>query len=262
MKTPSGSVIFLTGAAHGIVEATARSLGAKGFRLGLVDRDADALARVAREISNSGAVALAEAADVTDCDALRSAFRVLEDRLGPPNVLVAGAGIGGLTLLPDIEPATLLKMLNVNVVGVANAIDAVLPGMTARGAGHLVGISSVAGFRGLPWMASYSASKAALSAYLEGLRPALKRRGVTVTTVFPGFVRTALTAETPFRKPVKMLEPAEAAEYLVRAIIRRPRDFVFPFSAAFGMGLIRRLPNALFDRMMDHAGPRALTTNF
>ncbi len=196
MKTKADSVIFLTGAAHGIVEATARTLAAKGFRLGLVDRDAEALARVAREISSSGAVGVAEPADVTDASALRSAFQKLEARIGPPDVLVAGAGIGGLTLLPDIEPATLRKMLDVNVVGVANAIDAVLPGMTARGAGHLVGISSVAGFRGLPWMASYSASKAALSAYLEGLRPAAQAPGVTVTTVYPGFVRTAAPPPT------------------------------------------------------------------
>src|SRR5438874_2459247 len=83
----------------------------------------------------------------------------------------------------------------------------------ARGSGHIVGISSVAGYRGLPWMPGYSASKAALTTYLEALRPALKRRGVTVTTVYPGFVRTAMTVETPFRKPVPMLEPNEAAEY-------------------------------------------------
>ncbi len=59
-----------------------------------------------------------------------------------------------------------------------------------------------------------------------------------------------------------MLEPAQAAAYLARAIIRRPRDFVFPLSTAFGMGLVRRLPNSLFDWMMDRAGPRALTTDF
>ena len=153
-------------------------------------------------------------------------------------------------------------MLDVNVLGVARTIEAVLPGMVARGAGHLVGISSVAGYRGLPWMPGYSASKAALTTYLEALRPALKRRGVTITTVYPGFVRTAMTVETPFRKPVAMLEPEQAAEYLVRAIIRRPRDLVFPASIAFGMGLLRRLPSALFDWMMDRAGPQVLTSDF
>jgi short-subunit dehydrogenase len=153
-------------------------------------------------------------------------------------------------------------MLDVNVVGVAHTIEALLPGMLARRRGHIVGISSVAGYRGLPWTASYSASKAALSTYLEGLRPALRGRGITVTTVCPGFVRTAMTSGTPFRKPVPMMEPEAAARYLVRAIRRKPRDYAFPWSTAVGMAFLRLLPNRLFDLMMERAGPRALTTEF
>ena len=92
-------------------------------------------------------------------------------------------------------------MLEVNVIGVAHAIEAVLPGMIARGAGHIVGVASVAGYRGFPWMISYSASKAALIAYLEALRPGLRRRGVTVTTVCPGFVRTRMCTSVPVSAP-------------------------------------------------------------
>jgi short-subunit dehydrogenase len=145
---------------------------------------------------------------------------------------------------------------------VARSIEAVLPGMIARGSGHIVGVSSVAGFRGMPWMASYSASKAALSTYLEAIRPALKRRGVTITTACPGFVRTALTADTPFRNPVKMMEPEEAGRHLARAALRRPRNCVFPMSTSIGMSFLRHAPDRLFDWMMDRAGPRALTTDF
>jgi short-subunit dehydrogenase len=255
-------VIVVTGAAHGIGRATAMALGARGDRVGLIDRDAKALAEVAGAIGKAGGLAVAAAADVTDRAAVRAAMATLEEAVGPVDVVVCCAGVGGLTLLPDLDPPALRAMLEVNVVGVAHTIDAVLPGMMARGGGHIVGVSSVAGYRGLPWMASYSASKAALSAYLEGLRPALKRRGVTITTVCPGFVRTALTADTPFRKPVPMLEPDQAATYLLRAIDRRPRDYVFPRSTAFGMGLLRRMPDRVFDWMMDRAGPRALTTDF
>jgi short-subunit dehydrogenase len=134
--------------------------------------------------------------------------------------------------------------------------------MFARGSGHLVGIASVAGYRGMPWMPGYSASKAAIATYLEGLRPALKRRGVTITTVFPGFVATGMTLATPFCRPVSMLRAEEAAAYVVRAVERRPRDYTFPPSAALGMGILRRLPNWAFDLLMDRAGPRALTTEF
>ncbi|RUL87433.1 SDR family NAD(P)-dependent oxidoreductase [Tautonia sociabilis] len=254
--------ILLTGAAHGIGRATALALASRGYALGLIDRDAEALAGVVGEIGEREGALSFRVSDVTDLDAMREAVLGVESAVGPTGTLVACAGIGSLTLLPDLDPAALRAMLDVNVVGVANAIAAVLPGMIARGGGHVVGISSVAGVRGMPWMASYSASKAALTTYLEGLRPALKRRGVSVTTVYPGFVRTAMTEGTPFRRPVPMLEPEQAAAQLVRAIERRPRDLAFPMSAALGMGLLRRLPNRVYDRMMDRAGPRALTVDF
>ncbi len=254
--------IYLTGASHGIGRATAQALSLHEHRLGLMDRDGASLATVVGPIRESGKTVASAVADVTDQAFLRSAIASIEAEIGPPDVLVACAGIGGLTLLPNLDPSALRAMLDVNVVGVAHAIDAVLPGMIARGSGHIVGVSSVAGYRGLPWMASYCATKAALSAYLEGLRPALKRRGVTITTVYPGFVRTALTENTPFRRPVKMMEPEAAALHLVHAIERRPRNYVFPLGAALGMGLLKRLPDCVFDWMMDRAGPKALTVDF
>jgi short-subunit dehydrogenase len=258
----SRPVVYLTGAANGIGRATAEALAERGYPLGLIDRDGPRLDALADAMRARGARVAAEPADVTDAAAVRGAFGRFEPQVGPPGVLVACAGVGGLTLWPNLDPSALRAMLEVNVVGVANALDAVLPGMAARGGGHVVGVSSVAGYRGLPWMPSYSASKAALTAYLEGLRPALKRRGVTITTACPGFVRTALTDSTPFRRPVAMLEPAQAAVQLVRAIERRPRNHVFPWSTKVGMGLLRRLPDRVFDWMMDRAGPRALTVDF
>jgi short-subunit dehydrogenase len=254
--------IFLTGAGRGIGRATALALAARGYRLGLMDRDAAGLSDLSEHLHESRRSHSVRAVDVTNLECMRTATAELEGEVGPPDVLVACAGIGGLTLLPDLQPEALRSMLEVNVVGVANAIDAVLPGMMARQCGHLVGISSVAGYRGMPWMAAYSASKAALTTYLEGLRPALKRRGVTITTVYPGFVRTAMTEDTPFRRPIRMMEPEQAAAYLVRAIERRPRDAAFPPGTALGMELVRRMPGRVYDWMMDRAGPEALTVDF
>ena len=96
----------------------------------------------------------------------------------------------------------------------------------------------MAGYRGFPWMISYSASKAALIAYLEAMRPGLRRRGVTVTTVCPGFVRTKMCTDVPYQRPVKMIEPEEAARHLVRAVERRPRNCVFPFSMRIGLAIL------------------------
>jgi short-subunit dehydrogenase len=257
-----GPVALMTGAAGGIGQATARLLAARGYRLALIDRAEQPLAALADELGQYGAAVGVQAVDVRAPGAVKEAVSVLERTLGPTDVLVACAGVGTLSSALDLDIEGFRTMLEVNVLGVAATIEAVLPGMFTRGKGHIVGIASVAGYRGLPWMPGYSASKAALATYLEGLRPALKRRGVRITTVYPGFVRTAMTAGTPFRRPVKMLEPADAARYLVGAIIRRPRDASFPLSAALGMGLLRRLPGRLFDRLMDRIGPEALTTEF
>lgn len=254
----TGRVVLLTGAARGIGRASALALAARGFRLVLVDRDREGLESLGALVPGARVVA----ADVTDPAAMRAVARAAEAEVGPVEAVVACAGVGDLTRLPDLELDALRAMMEVNFLGVAYTIAAVLPGMVERRRGHIVGISSVAGFRGLPWMASYSASKAAVSTYLEALRPALKRRGVTITTVCPGFVRTAMTANTPFRKPPAMMEPEEAARHIVRAVERRPRNHVFPIGTAVGMAVLRYMPDRVFDWMMDRAGPRALTTEF
>ena len=255
--------VLLTGAAHGIGRATALALAAGGSRLALLDRDSGPLDEATVAARRAGSPQVEQAtADVRDRDAVQDAVKRLMKGVGPIDVLVACAGIGNISNSIDLDTAGLRKILEVNVLGVAHAIEAVLPAMYARGRGHIVGLASVAAYRGMPWMPAYSASKAALANYLEGLRPGLKRRGVTITTVYPGFVATGLTAGTPFRKPVKMLTPEQAATHLVRAIERRPRDCVFPLSAALGMGLLRRLSGRAFDRVMDRIGPEALTGEF
>lgn len=260
--TTNGPVVLLTGAANGIGRATAGALARRGFRVGLIDRDGESLEAVARDLGQSGASAWAVEADVCDSGSLADAVAATEAALGPVDTVVACAGVGRLSTATDLDLDGFRQMLEVNVLGVARTIEAVLPGMYTRKRGHIVGISSVAGYRGMPWMPGYSASKAALATYLEALRPALKLRGVRITTLYPGFVRTGLTVQTPFRNPVPMLEPGQAAEYIVRAVLKRPRDYTFPLSTRLGMGLLRRLPNRLFDFSMDRAGPRALTTEF
>ena len=111
-------------------------------------------------------------ADVSQRQPLRQAVKDMEAALGPVDVLLACAGFGTLTLVPDLALDTLRRTFEVNLFGVAESIEAVLPGMLTRGKGHLVGVASLAGYRGFPWMISYSASKAGLIAYLEAIHPA------------------------------------------------------------------------------------------
>ncbi len=205
---------------------------------------------------------MARPADVSRRSTLRQSVKEIEQELGPIDVLVACAGFGTLTLVPDLALDTLRRTFEVNMFGVAESIEAVLPNMLLRRRGHIVGIASLAGYRGFPWMISYSASKAALIAYLEALRPGLARRGITVTTVCPGFVRTAMSTGVPYKREVKMIEPEQAALHLVRAILKKPRNCVFPFSMRMGLALLKHMPDRLFDWLMRRAGPEALVVDF
>jgi short-subunit dehydrogenase len=254
--------VLITGAAHGIGHATAVALARRGTPVGLIDRDAPALAELNQSLLDDGANVTSAAVDVTDRDALLQAVADITAALGPIEVLVACAGIGTLTLVPELDTLFLRQTLNVNLVGVAQSIEAVLPAMIARGRGHLVGVASLAGYRGFPWMISYSASKAALIAYLEAMRPGLRRRGVTVTTVCPGFVRTRMCTGIPYQRPVKMIEPEVAARHIVRAIERRPRNCVFPLSMRIGVAILKYMPDSFFDRLMRWVGPQALHVEF
>ena len=149
----------------------------------------------------AGGVAVAAAADVGDRSALRAAIAELETRLGPTDVMVANAGFGAPTRLDPLNIAEVEQTIRVNVLGVVYSIEAVLPGMIARGSGHLLAVSSLGAFKGLPGESAYCASKAAVNAYMEGLRIALRSKGVVVTTVCPGFVETPMTpmdTATPF----------------------------------------------------------------
>lgn len=254
--------VLITGAANGIGRATTLELARNGVRMGLIDIDSTGLESLANELRDAGAIFVAETADVSWRWQLCQAVKEIEAALGPVDVLVACAGFGTLTLVPDLALDTLRHTFEVNLFGVAESIEAVLPGMLNRGRGHLVGVASLAGYRGFPWMISYSASKAALIAYLEALRPGLARRGITVTTACPGFVRTAMSTGVPYKRKVKMIEPEQAAQHLVRAILRRPRNCVFPWSMGMGLAILKLMPDRLFDWLMRRAGPEALAVDF
>ena len=121
--------------------------------------------------------------------------------------------------------------------------------MIEHGSGQIVGVSSLAGYRGLAGSAGYCASKAGLSALLESLRLEARAYGITVTTICPGFVKTPLTDKNTFSMPFLMeLEPA--TEHMFRAIIQGRSEYAFPWTLASLVKGGRFLPNFLYDRMM------------
>ena len=179
-----------------------------------------------------------------------AAIAEIEGRLGPTDVMVANAGFGAPTRLDPLNIDDVEQTFRVNLMGVIYSIEAVLPGMLARRRGHLLAVSSLAGYKGLPGESAYCASKAAVNVYMEGLRIALRGEGVVVTTVCPGFVQTPMApmdaAATPF------VMSAEAAADRIARLIARRRGGVhrFPRRMAMLMSLIARLPDAVVARLV------------
>jgi short-subunit dehydrogenase len=245
-----GKIAVVTGAASGMGRALCRELAREGVRLGLLDRDAAGLASLEEELQKQGTPCRSAVADVGDRQAVRSGIDALVSALGPVDVLVACAGITGATFVDDLAVEETEAILRVNVLGVVYSLEAVLPDMLARQRGHIVALSSLAGCRGLPFAAAYSASKAALMTYLESLRPSLWRRGIAVTTVLPGFVRTPLMMNAPVQPRMAMMEPEVAAKHILRAIRRRSRVYAFPWSTSLLLRVLRWLPPWLYDWCM------------
>ncbi|MDB5306643.1 MAG: putative oxidoreductase [Gemmataceae bacterium] len=241
--TFTGRTTVITGASSGIGRALAVALAARGARVGVTARRADRLADLAREIRATGGTVETAPADVADRPALLAAVRTLEARLGPADLLIANAGMSYHTGAAEMNVPRVEEIMRVNFLGVVYAVEAVLPGMIERGHGHVVGMSSLAAFKGFPGAAAYCASKAALNAYLEGLRIELRSKGVAVTTVCPGFVNTPIVANNP-AMPF-LMEPDEAARRILRALRRRPGVFSFPWPLAVLMKLAKWAPDWL-----------------
>jgi short-subunit dehydrogenase len=245
----AGQVAVVTGASSGIGWELARALAAQGARVGLVARRREALEQLAAEIGKGGGTAAVAPADVADRAATVAAIHDVAARLGPVDLLVANAGVGAPTLLEPFNVAEIERMFQVNTLGVVYAIEAVLPEMLRRGRGHLAAVSSLGAYKGLPGESAYCASKAAVNTFLEGLRVQLRGRGVAVTTVCPGFVRTPMTSVNEFSMPFVM-GADEAARRIVRALGRRVKVFNFPWPTTRLMKLTRWLPDWVLARVM------------
>ena len=163
----------------------------------------------------------------------------------------AGVSRGTLTDHAEDLPA-FRSVFDTNVMGIVNAFQPFIAAMRAARRGALVGIASVAGFRGIPGSGAYSASKAAAIAYLESLRVELHGSGVAVVTIYPGYVATPLTAKNPYRIPF-LIDPDDAARRIARAIAARRRLCVVPWPMAIAGRAFALLPRPLYDRMLAKA---------
>ena len=242
-------VAVITGASSGIGWALARTLAAEGCKVGLVARRQEQLAELTREIEKSGGNAAFAVADVAERAQAVAAIRELASRLGPIDLLVANAGVGAPTTLTPFNVGDVEKMFRVNVLGVVYSLEAVLPQMLEQRRGHLAAISSLAAYKGLPGESGYTSSKAAVNAFMDGLRVQLRSKGIAVTTICPGFVKTPMTEVNEFKMPW-LLTAEEAARRIVRALKRKSKVYNFPWQMALFMKFARWAPDWLVERMM------------
>lgn len=237
----------ITGASSGIGRAMAKALAARGARVGVTARRADRLAELVQEVRAAGGTIEAETADVTDRPAQIAAVHALAAKLGPVDLMIANAGLGQTAGADPMNVPVFEQMVKVNLLGVAYAFEAVMESMLARRSGHLVAISSLAAYKGLPGSAGYCATKAAVNTYCEGLRIELHGRGVAVTCVCPGFIRTEMTAGKTHPMPL-LISADEAARRILRVLPGRPGVFNFPWPMALLMRLARWLPDWVIAR--------------
>lgn len=248
-------VVFLTGASSGIGEALAIALAEKGAILGLLARREDLLKKIAEKCEKGSGTARIFAVDVTDEKGVTEAAQSLIKEFGRVDILICNAGIGGSAHAKDLTNELFRKVIDVNLMGAVYAVTAVLPNMIERNSGQLVAISSLAGFRGLPMSASYSASKGAMTNLFESLRLDLLNTNIAVTIIQPGFILTPLTSSRKNKLPFLMQLEA-AIPLFIKAIENKKKFAAFPWQLATIVRLGRIFPAWLYDMIVGRTNYR------
>lgn len=241
--------VIISGASGGLGAALARHYAAQGATLGLIARRGDLLRQLASSLPNCAIYT----ADVRDAAAMQAAAQSFIAQHGHPDIVIANAGISRGTLTEFIEDSAVFEaILATNVTGMAHTFQPFVAAMRERKQGCLVGIASVAGYRGLPGASAYSASKAAAISYLESLRVEMHGSGVSVITVCPGYVSTPMTAKNPYAMP--FILTADAAATKIAAVIARRKLYaVIPWQMGVVARVLKLLPNFIYDRLFANA---------
>ena len=230
---------IITGASSGIGAALTRELVRRGAHVVMLARRRDLLAALATELQPN---ATAVVCDVTDRRAVLDAAA----KYGPFDLAVANAGISVPTYATHFVAADAEQTIRVNVFGMLYLFEAVIPPMLERGSGQFAGVASIAGLRGLPSASAYSASKAAMQAFLEASRVELAPHGIRVTTINPGWVDTPIIEKYQGRLPL-VVPTDKAARIIADGLAEGKREIEFPRPMSALMRGVRLLPNALYD---------------
>jgi short-subunit dehydrogenase len=237
--------ILITGASSGIGAALAVDLARHHGRLALIARREEELRAVAERATAAGGRALAVSCDVTDAAAVHRAHDQITAAHGPVDVAFLNAGVSEAVKVTRFDAQRVRRMFEVNVLGVTNWIEALLPDMISRGRGVLAVTSSLVAHCAIPGNSAYSASKAAITHLLDGLRGEAQSYGIQISTIEPGFVRTPMTVAnrlTPF-----VVDPEEAARIIIDGVAAGRQTIRFPWPMTAAVQVLGHLPRALYD---------------
>ena len=237
----------LTGACGGLGQALARELLSQGAVVALVGLHRPSLQALAALAPMRCAVYTPDVADSTAMQAMAADWM---SRRGTPDLVIANAGVaGGFDTAEADDLAVLRRMLEVNLLGAATTFQPFVKAMRAQRRGALVGVASIAGWRGMPGNGAYCACKGGLTRYLVCLGAELRSESIVVSTVSPGYLRTALTAGNRFAMP-GLMEPEAAAKAMLAGIARGRTHIVLPARIGWLARLLNLLPGALHDRLL------------
>jgi hypothetical protein len=256
--------VVISGASSGLGLALAQHYLQQGAHVAACARRADLLQSLSEQFPGQ---VTCYPLDVRDAAALQNAAQHFIAQVGVPDIVIANAGVSSGTLTEYAEDIhAFQQVMDINVMGVVKTFQPFIAAMRAnsspvkgRPGGVLVGIASVAGFRGLPGAGAYSASKAALISYLESLRVELHGSGVSVVTLCPGYIETPMTAINPYAMP--FIIPAEVAARRIAKVIKARKSFaVVPWQMGLIGHVLKRLPHWLYKRILSKAKhkPRGL----
>ncbi|HEY7268436.1 MAG TPA: SDR family NAD(P)-dependent oxidoreductase [Dehalococcoidia bacterium] len=240
--------VWLIGASSGIGAELVPRLAAEGARLTISARGKAELQRLADAEAVAGRSVTVRQVDVTEAGALERVAGEIAAAGGPVDVLIYGAGQWQPVEVDEWDAASIENQITVNYVGFVRALGAVLPQMVARHSGDIVGIASVGGYAGFPRAEAYGSAKAAMIALLQSLRMDLRKHGVGVVTINPGFVDTPLTRKNDFPMPFLMSSPT-AADRIMKGLLSGEREIHFPKRLTWTLKLVTALPDPVYERV-------------
>lgn len=245
----TAGVHWITGASSGIGRSLALELARRGATVAVTARREELLSALSQEASTMSGKIVPYPGDVTNLESLKEIIGQIEHQLGPIERAILNAGRAGAEPVDGFSSARYQRCFEINLFGITNALEVLLPGMISRQRGEIYFMGSLSAYRGLPGMTPYAASKAALKSTAESLAPILRPTGVKLRIINPGFIRTPMTADNQFPMPF-LMNVETAAKRIVGAFDRDTFEIAFPKPMAFAVKCLRLLPYPAYMALM------------